>query len=80
MTEAYAVDEIVHVDSGTASHTISPALRKAMDIGVLCNNASLVRNEDGEFVGQSTDVALLNALDLFGLPDRRHVRPHPPLL
>lgn len=44
-----------------------------MDIGALCNNASLVRNEDGAYVGQATDVALLNVLELFGLPDRRNV-------
>lgn len=44
-----------------------------MDIGALCNNASLVRNEDGAYVGQSTDVALLNVLEIFGLPDRRPV-------
>ena len=45
-----------------------------MDIGAICNNASLVKNEDGVYVGQSTDVALLNVLSLFGLPDRRDVR------
>lgn len=52
---------------------MSPAIRRAIDIGALCNNASIVRNEDGAFVGQSTDVALLNVLQLFGLPDRREV-------
>ncbi|KAF5375534.1 hypothetical protein D9615_009193 [Tricholomella constricta] len=74
VTEAYSVDETIHLDpSSTAPYTapISPALRKTMDIGALCNNASLVRNEDGVYVGQSTDVALLNVLELFGLPDRR---------
>lgn len=45
-----------------------------MDIGALCNNASLTRNEDGTFVGQSTDVALLNVLEPFNVPDRREVR------
>lgn len=85
MTEAYAVDEAVELDptSSKAHHgPISPALRKAMDIGALCNNASLVRNQEGIFVGQSTDVALLNILELHGVPDRRAVRspasvPHP---
>jgi hypothetical protein len=28
-------------------------------------------------VGQSTDVALLNVLDVFGLPDQRQVSVHP---
>jgi Ca2+-transporting ATPase len=80
VVEAYSVDETVHLDpsSSTRVHaagtqTISLALRKAMEIGCLCNNASMTRNEEGEFVGQSTDVALLNVLDVFGLPDVRQV-------
>jgi Ca2+-transporting ATPase len=76
ITEAYSVDETVHLDpSSNAPYTasISPALRKAMDIGALCNNASLTRNEDGAFVGQATDVAFLNVIERFGLPDRRPV-------
>ncbi|KAF4620920.1 hypothetical protein D9613_000938 [Agrocybe pediades] len=74
VTEAYAVDETVFLDpSSTIPYTgsISPAIKRALDIGALCNNASLIRNEDGVFVGQSTDVALLNVLQLFGVPDRR---------
>ncbi|TFK44983.1 Ca-transporting ATPase [Crucibulum laeve] len=74
VTEVYAVDEVVTLDpSSTLPYpgSISPAMRKTMDIGALCNNASVVKNEDGVYVGQSTDVALLNVLDVFGLPDRR---------
>ncbi|KAG5642209.1 hypothetical protein DXG03_003400 [Asterophora parasitica] len=74
VTEAYTVDETIRLDpSSTAPYTgrISPALRKTVEIGALCNNASLQRNEDGVFDGQSTDVALLNVLDIFGVPDRR---------
>jgi hypothetical protein len=44
-----------------------------VDIGALCNNASMSRNEDGVYVGQSTDVALLNVLTVFGMVDRREV-------
>jgi len=76
VTEAYAVDETVFLDpSSTIPYTgsVSPAIRRALDIGALCNNASIIRNEDGVFVGQSTDVALLNVLQLFGVPDRREV-------
>ncbi|KAJ7935375.1 Ca-transporting ATPase [Mycena leptocephala] len=69
VTEAYAVDEIVHLDPPPA--TFSAALRKTFDIGAICNNASIARNEEGIFVGQSTDVALLNILHVFGFPDRR---------
>lgn len=78
ITEAYSVDETIHLDpSSNSPYTapISPSLRKAMDIGALCNNASLTRNEDGIYVGQSTDVAFLNVLERFGLPDRRPVCP-----
>jgi len=74
VTEAYAVDETIFLDpSSTIPYTgsVSPAIKRALDIGALCNNASLIRNEDGVYVGQSTDVALLNVLQLFGLPDRR---------
>ncbi|KAG6891163.1 hypothetical protein C0992_009777 [Termitomyces sp. T32_za158] len=73
VTEAYTVDETIVLDPNSATYAapISPALRKTLDIGSICNNASLVRNEDGQFVGQSTDVALLNVLGVFGLPDRR---------
>ncbi|KAF8806624.1 Ca-transporting ATPase [Phlegmacium glaucopus] len=74
VTEAYSVDETIFLDpSSTIPYTgaISPAIRKALDIGALCNNASMTRNEDGVYVGQSTDVALLNVLALFGMVDRR---------
>lgn len=74
VTEAYAVDETIFLDpSSTIPYTgsVSPAIKRALDIGALCNNASIIRNEDGVYVGQSTDVALLNVLQLFGLPDRR---------
>ena len=77
VVEAYSVDETVHIDPSNAhaaKASLSPALKKAMEIGCLCNNASTARNEEGEFVGQSTDVALLNVLDVFGLPDVRQVR------
>ncbi|KAH0588507.1 hypothetical protein H2248_004338 [Termitomyces sp. 'cryptogamus'] len=73
VTEAYTVDETITLDPNSTTYAapISPALRKTLDIGAICNNASLVRNEDGNYVGQSTDVALLNVLGVFGLPDRR---------
>ncbi|KAJ7033421.1 hypothetical protein C8F04DRAFT_624252 [Mycena alexandri] len=69
VTEAYTVDEIMHLDPPPA--TLPIAIRKTFDIGAICNNASITRNEEGIFVGQSTDVALLNVLHVFGLPDRR---------
>ena len=76
VTEAYAVDETVFLDpssTGPYSGSVSPAIKRALDIGAICNNASLEKNEEGVFVGQSTDVALINVLDQFDVPDRRSV-------
>lgn len=76
VTEAYAVDETVFLDpssTGPYNGSVSPAIKRALDIGAICNNASLEKNEEGIFVGQSTDVALLNVLDQFDVPDRRSV-------
>ncbi|KAI5894467.1 calcium-transporting P [Schizophyllum commune H4-8] len=52
---------------------LSPALRKALEIGALCNNASVARNGDGIYVGHAMDVALLNAAEAVGMrvADRR---------
>lgn len=78
VTEAYAVDETIFLDPTSIipyTGSVSPAIKRALGIGALCNNASLEMNEDGVFVGQSTDVAFLNVLQIFGLPDRREVCP-----
>ncbi|KAI0653331.1 calcium-transporting ATPase [Cubamyces menziesii] len=72
VTEVYSVDETITLDPSAPAPVdihINPSVRKALAIGSLCNNA--VRNEDGEYVGQSTDVALLNVLPLFGMSDQR---------
>ena len=76
VTELYSVDELVCLDPATPSPPahVSPALRKTLEVGTLCNDASIARNENGEYVGHATDVALLNALSVFGLPDPRQVR------
>ncbi|OJT05297.1 Calcium-transporting ATPase 1 [Trametes pubescens] len=61
VTEVYSVDETITLDhhSPVAPNVyVSPSLHKTLAIGALCNNA--VKNEEGEYVGQSTDVALLN--------------------
>ncbi|ETW74623.1 P-type ATPase [Heterobasidion irregulare TC 32-1] len=74
VTELYSVDEAVTIDpsSPTPPHRVSAALSKTLKIGALCNNASITRNEEGIHVGQSTDVALLNILPVFDMPDPRH--------
>ncbi|KAN0125537.1 P-type ATPase [Russula decolorans] len=73
VTELYTVDELVFVDPAAPAPPahVSPALRKTLEVGALCNDASIARDEDGNYVGQATDVALLNVLSVFGLPDPR---------
>lgn len=67
------MDEHIKIDSSTSYNdvAISPALRKSLEIGCLCNNA--FKNEEGVHLGQSTDVALLNILSQFGMVDLREV-------
>ncbi|THH09076.1 hypothetical protein EW145_g2268 [Phellinidium pouzarii] len=67
--EVYTVDESMVVDPSMPHVKVSPALRKALQIGSICNNA--VVNESGVFAGQSTDVALLNVLHMFNFSDQR---------
>jgi len=75
ITELYTIDELVCIDPASPAPPthVSPALRRTLEVGALCNDASTVRNEDGNYVGQATDVALLDALSVFGLPDPRQV-------
>lgn len=69
VTEMYVVDENIHVDDPRS--TISPAVRKLLEIGSLCNNSSMSKDGEGKYVGQSTDVALINILSSFDIPDQR---------
>jgi Ca2+-transporting ATPase len=75
VTELYTVDELVFVDPAAPAPPthVSAALRKTLEVGALCNDAIIAHNEDGNYVGQATDVALLNVLSVFGLPDPRQV-------
>ncbi|KAI0264186.1 hypothetical protein BC834DRAFT_924730 [Gloeopeniophorella convolvens] len=77
VAELYAVDELVPLDTSGAPappqhhhHHISPALRRALEIGALCNDAR-TDTPDGAPVGHAMDVALLRALAALGLPDPR---------
>lgn len=75
VTEIYAVDDMLHVDhAGVVQPTahLSPAMAKTLEIGSICNNA-IWREEDQGYVGQATDVALLNVLPTFGMTDQRNV-------
>lgn len=78
MTEVYVVDETICVDSTPDSNVPSMenhsrSIRKLLEVGSICNNASASRDGDGMYIGQSTDVALLNILSTFGLEDMRQV-------
>ncbi|KAF9234187.1 hypothetical protein BU15DRAFT_90076 [Melanogaster broomeanus] len=72
VTEIYGVDESLQIEDLRSAAPPSPAVRKVLEIGSLCNNASLSESEEGVYIGQSTDVALLNVLSAFDLPDQRH--------
>lgn len=52
--------------------SLPAAIIKTLEVGSLCNN-SIWREEDKAYVGQSTDVALMNVLSVFGLKDQRNV-------
>jgi Ca2+-transporting ATPase len=78
VTEVYVVDETILVDSAPDSavplmENHFHSIRKLLEVGSICNNASETRNANGVYIGQSTDVALLNALSSFGLEDMRQV-------
>jgi Ca2+-transporting ATPase len=72
VTEIYTVDKLKVIGASIAQHgRIPDAIRKTLTVGNICNNA--FRNNEGINVGQSTDVALLNVLDVYGLQDVRPV-------
>lgn len=72
VTEAYTVDELIQIEqSASKLSNARSALLKTLQIGNICNSAFM--NDEGVNVGQSTDVALLNVLPLFGLSDQRQV-------
>ena len=65
------MDETLQINSSFSPAVSSPALRETLRVGSICNNARL--NEEGNFIGQSTDVALLEVLTIFGISDDRIV-------
>ncbi|KAF8663645.1 hypothetical protein AX16_000887 [Volvariella volvacea WC 439] len=85
VVEAYAVDERVSLDPNSPATSVrtysqlSPALKKTLDIGTICNNAVVTRSQEDalgegatwEVKGQSTDVALLNSMSRLGGIDKR---------
>ncbi|KAF8342682.1 calcium-transporting P [Cantharellus anzutake] len=68
VTEIYTIDELVKLDAPVIP-AYTPALLKTVQIGALCNSA--IRNSEGVYVGQSTDVALMNVLDTLQVPSSK---------
>ncbi|KII95488.1 hypothetical protein PLICRDRAFT_96597 [Plicaturopsis crispa FD-325 SS-3] len=68
---AYAVDETQAMDQ-PSNGPPSPGLMKTYEIGCLCNNSTSQRQDySNVWVGQSTDVALMNLCNFLGIPDYR---------
>ncbi|KAL0066103.1 High affinity Ca2+/Mn2+ P-type ATPase-like protein [Marasmius tenuissimus] len=73
VTEGYTVDEFVNLDptsdrfpsqSTDQDLQLSPALRKTIEIGAICNNAVIMHNDKGRrVIGQGTDVVLINIVE-----------------
>ena len=75
MIESYVIDDTIKIDPNNP-HSVpqskrTSAILKALQVGSLCNNA--FKTHDGTCAGQSTDVALLNVLDVFETRDEREV-------
>ncbi|ORX54116.1 PMR1-type calcium-transporting P-type ATPase [Hesseltinella vesiculosa] len=70
VTNVFTLDnEAIFDFEHSAPTQYSEALRQTLRIGNLCNNAQ--RTEDGKFIGQPTDMALLDVLQRSGLRDER---------
>jgi Ca2+-transporting ATPase len=62
-------DGSIDFTSQQAPHRPSEALSRSLFVGNICNNSH--RDASGANVGQATDVAMADALRLFGLEDKR---------
>lgn len=83
VTHLYAVDDLLDLTPRLNASTFgprnpdhpdaspSPAMLKAVLVGNICNNS--FKNETGSYVGQATEVALLNVLSVVGQDDERKV-------
>ncbi|KAI8337510.1 PMR1-type calcium-transporting P-type ATPase [Chlamydoabsidia padenii] len=72
VTKVFTWDEQNTYDyENTTPAQFPPALRLTLRIGNLCNNANI--SEDGGFIGQPTDIALLDVVIRSGFQDERLV-------
>ncbi|KAG8717323.1 High affinity Ca2+/Mn2+ P-type ATPase-like protein [Ceratobasidium sp. 394] len=75
VSQIFVVDHITHIDPSSSSPSsishVTPAVRKILEIGEICNNA--FRNTEGVNAGQSTHVAMPNVLAEFGVQNEIRV-------
>ena len=71
VSEVYTVDDPIALDPVPDVNRRSPAFLKTIQVGAICNDAR--RNGEGVVVGQSTDIALFNVVEVLELPDQRKV-------
>lgn len=58
------------LDDNTLSHSVTPNILRILEVGNLCNNARYSR-ENEKFVGNPSDIAIVECLPHFGLEDIR---------
>ncbi|KAG0176386.1 High affinity Ca2+/Mn2+ P-type ATPase-like protein [Apophysomyces sp. BC1034] len=72
VTKVFTVhDQAIFDFEHTVPREITDALRQTLRIGNLCNNAQLT--EEGKYIGQPTDIALLDVAIRSGLTDEREM-------
>lgn len=58
------------LDDNTLAHALTPNISKVLELGNLCNNARFSR-ENEKFVGNPSDIAIVECLPHFGIEDVR---------
>ncbi|KAI9320925.1 PMR1-type calcium-transporting P-type ATPase [Dichotomocladium elegans] len=71
VTRVFTLSDEKTFDYEHSTPTMTSALRQTLRIGNLCNNACI--GEDGKYIGQSTDIALLDVVLRSGLQDERGI-------
>lgn len=61
------------LDDSTLQHALTPNILRVLELGNLCNNARYSREND-KFVGNPSDIAIVECLPHFGLDDNRNTR------
>lgn len=75
VTKAFTLAEGFPLDLDQAKGVdvdVHPGLRRLLQVGNLCNNAFL--DDHSKWIGQPTDIALIEVLKGLGISDERPVR------